>query len=278
LTCAARRSRIAWDVRRGIGRCQFGCMHYRYQENEVSYQRLQKTAESAVDYAGRSFENFDLRPFLEAVLPLMTFSGERPRAFEYGTGTGSGACFLAARGFVVDAVDISPTAIAMAHRFADERRLTVSFTVCDIRSMISPGPVYDLVVDNFCLQRIVTDGDRRRTLATVRGLLKPSGYFVVGTVPYRASRDFDRFDPSTGIVYRRVPADSGAYESAVHDGAERFVPWRRLVLSPELLRDELERGEFRVTHQDGACCLCVLADRPAGGLPSPADCGGTVLP
>jgi len=254
-------------------------MDYRYEDNEIRYRRLQ-TLDKATDYAGRSFEDFDLRPFLEMVLPRMKFSGERPRTFEYGTGTGPGACFLAARGFVVDAVDISPTAIAMARRFADERRLTVSFTACDIRSMIPPGPVYDLVVDNFCLQWIVTDGDRRRTLATVRSLLRPSGYFVVGTVPYRASRDFgtDRFDPSTGIVYRRVPADSGAYESAVHDGAERFVPWRRLVLSPELLRDDLDRDAFRVKHQDGACCLCVLDDRPAGGLPSPADCGGTVLP
>jgi SAM-dependent methyltransferase len=255
-------------------------MDYRYEENEVSYQRLQRTADSAVDYAGRSFEDFDLRPFLEMVLPRMKFSGERPRAFEYGTGTGPGACFLAARAFVVDAVDISPTAIALARRFAAERRLTVSYTVCDVRSMIPPGAVYDLVVDNFCLQRIVTDGDRRRTLATARSLLKPSGYFVVGTVLYRASRDLgtDRFDPSTGIVYRRLPADSGAYESAVRDGAEWSVPRRRLVLSPELLRDELERAGFRVTHQDGACCLCVLADRPAGGLPCPADCGGAVFP
>jgi SAM-dependent methyltransferase len=253
-------------------------MDYRYEDNEIRYRRLQ-TLDKATDYAGRSFEDFDLRPFLEMVLPQMKFSGERPRAFEYGTGTGPGACFLAARAFVVDAVDISPTAIAMAHRFADERRLTVSFTVCDIRSMIPPGPVYDLVVDNFCLQRIVSDGDRRRTLATVRSLLKPSGYFV-GTVPYRASRDFgtDRFDPSTGIVYRRLPADSGAYESAVRDGAEWSVPWLRLVLSPELLRDELERAGFCVTHQDGVCCLCVLADRPAGGLPCPADCGGAVFP
>jgi hypothetical protein len=156
-------------------------MDYRYEENEVSYQRLKRMVESAVDYAGRSFENFDLRPFLEAMLPLMTFSGERPRAF---------------------------------------------------RGMFSAG-----------------SGIRR-----------------------------DRFDPSTGIVYRRLPADSGAYESAVRDGAEWSVPWLRLVLSPGLLRDELERAGFRVTHQDGACCLCVLADRPAGGLPCPADCGGAVFP
>lgn len=247
-------------------------MDLRYEQNEASYQRLQKTAGRAVDYAGRSFEDFDLRPFLEAVLPPMTFSGERPRAFEYGTGTGPGACFLAARGFVVDAVDISPTAIALARRFAEERRLTVSFAVCDIRSMTPPGPLYNLVVDNFCLQWLVADDERRRVLAMARSLLKPGGNFVVGTVPYRAGRDFgaDRFDPSTGIVHRRLPADPGECEEAVRIGAEWFVPWRRLVLSPELLRAELERAGFRVTHQDGARCLCVPTtgppvDSPAAG-------------
>jgi hypothetical protein len=73
-------------------------MDYRYEENEVSYQRLQRTADSAVDYAGRSFEDFDLRPFLEMLLPRTTFSGERPRAFEYGTGTGPGGMFSGGSG------------------------------------------------------------------------------------------------------------------------------------------------------------------------------------
>lgn len=238
-------------------------MDYLYEQNEARYRRLQ-TAGKAVDYAGGSFEDFDLRPFLEAVLPRMTFSAERPRAFEYGTGTGPGACFLVARGFVVDAVDISPTTIALARRFAEERRLTVSFAVCDIRRMPLPGSLYDLAVDNFCLQHLVGDGERRRALAMARSLLKPCGYFVVGTVPYRAGRDFgtDRFDPSTGIVYQRLAADPGACETAVRIGAEWFVPWRRLVLSPELLRADLERAGFRVTHQDGARCLCVPTDAP----------------
>jgi SAM-dependent methyltransferase len=247
-------------------------MNYRYEENEARYQRLQRTADRAVDYAGRSFEDFDLRPFLEMVLPLMTFSGERPRAFEYGTGTGAGACFLAARGFIISAVDISPTATVMARRFADERCLSVSFAACDIRSMTSSGPLYDLVVDNFCLQRLVADDERRRVLALARNLLKPSGYFVVGTVPYRVGRNFgtDHFDSLTGIVYRRLLADPSECEDAVRIGAEWFVPWSRLVLSPQLLRAELERAGFRVTHQDGGRCLCVpTAGPPVDSLPRP---------
>ncbi len=233
-------------------------MSNRQSENEASYRRLGAIGE-AVDYAGRSFEHFDLRPFLETALPQMTFPCERPRAFEYGTGTGPGACFLAARGFVVDAIDISPTAIALARRFAAERGLTISFAVGDIARLAPRRAVYDLVVDNYCLQHLVGEAERRRALATVRRLLAPGGYFVVGTVLHRAGRDFgaDRFDPSTGIVYRRVDGEPGP--DAVRFGSEWWAAWRRFVLSPDALREELGRAGLRVTHQDGARCLCVTA-------------------
>ncbi len=55
-----------------------------------------------------------------------------------------------------------------------------------------------------------------------QSLVKLGGNLVVGTVPYRAGRDFgtDRFDLSTGIVYRRLPVDPGECEEAVRIGAE----------------------------------------------------------
>jgi len=234
-------------------------MTHRLRDNEASYRRLATIGE-AVDYAGRSFDQFDLRPFLEAVLARITFADARPRAFEYGTGTGPGACFLAARGFVVDAIDISPTAIALARRFAAERGLTISFAVGDIARLEPTDATYDLVVDNYCLQHLVPDDERRRALATVRGLLAPGGRFVVGTVLHRAARDFgaDRFDPATGVVYRRIDGEPGP--DAVRFGSEWWMPWRRLVLSPAALRDELGRAGLRVIHQDGGRCLCVAAD------------------
>jgi SAM-dependent methyltransferase len=242
---------------------------YRYRESEASYWRLRATR-SPVDYAGRSFDDFDLRSFLDSALRSMVFSDLRPCAFEYGTGTGAGACFLAARGFEVDAIDISPTAIALAQRFASERHLKVAFAVADITRMTPPGPLYDLVVDNFCLQYVIREDERHQVLRTVRDLLKKDGYFVIGTVPYRDGRDFgpDRFDPSSGIVYRRLPVDSAPCEEAVLFGGEWFAPWRRLVLRPEALRLELEAAGFRVLHQDGARCLCDRASEhgPGGGV------------
>ena len=234
-------------------------MSHWQRENETSYRRL-GTVGDAVDYAGRSFEQFDLRPFLEAAHAWMTFAAERPRAFEYGTGTGPGACFLAARGFAVDAIDISPTAIDLARRFAAERGLTISFEVGDIARLPPRPSVYDLVVDSYCLQRVVGEADRRRALATVRSLLAPGGYFVIGTVLHRAERGFgaDRFDPSTGIVYRRVDGEPGP--DAVRFGSEWWLARRRIALSPDALREELGRAGLRVTHQDGGRCLCVAAD------------------
>ena len=234
-------------------------MSHRQRENEASFRRIERIGE-AVDYAGRSFEQFDLRPFLEVALGRMTFAAEHPRAFEYGTGTGPGACFLAARGFVVDAIDISPTAIALARRFAAERGLTISFAVGDITQLRPAGVAYDLVVDNYCLQHLVGDDERRRALATARSLLAPHGYFVVGTVLRRADRDFgdDHYDPSTGIIYRRIEGDPGP--DAVRIGSEWRVAWRRIVPSPDALGEELRRAGLHVIHQDGARCLCIAAD------------------
>jgi SAM-dependent methyltransferase len=231
---------------------------HRQSENEASFRRLENIGE-AVDYAGRSFEQFDLRPFLETALARMTFATERPRAFEYGTGTGPGACFLAARGFVVDAIDISPTAIALARRFAAERGLTISFAVGDITQLRPVGVTYDLVVDNYCLQHLVGDDERRRALATARSLLAPRGYFVVGTVLRRADRDFgeDHFDPATGIIFRRIEGVPGP--DAVRFGSQWRVPWRRLVLSPDALAEELRRAGLHAILQDDARCLCVAA-------------------
>ena len=42
------------------------CISYPYGQNQIRYRRLQ-TLDKATDYAGRIFENFDLRPFVEAV-------------------------------------------------------------------------------------------------------------------------------------------------------------------------------------------------------------------
>ncbi len=231
-------------------------MKYSDVQRDTCYQQLRELGK-AVDYAGGSFENFDLRPFLEQMLPGLTVSTTRPRVLEYGTGTGPGACFLAARGFQVDAIDLSPTAIELARKFAAQRNLDIHYEVADICSLICQSPVYDLVIDNFCLHCLVTDERRRSALAAVGSMLKPSGYFLIGTAVFRADRDLgeDQCDPRTGIRYRKVGADAHGYEDAVFRDDGWYFPRTRYVRADEL-KSELAQAGFRVIYQDGGRVLC----------------------
>lgn len=226
-------------------------MQYKVTEWEARYRQLEP-AGAAVDYAGRSFEHFDLREFLELCLPQMQFAAQQPRALEYGTGTGPGACFLAARGFRVDAIDISTTAIEMARRFAAERNLTIDYRVSDIGTFAAPDATYDLVVDSFCLHRIISDGDRARAMANVHRLLKPGGYYLLGCAVFRADRDFapEQLDPATGIVYADLPLDGSPFADAVLLGG-RWVYARHRFATGGHLRGELEAAGFAVLSQPG---------------------------
>jgi SAM-dependent methyltransferase len=240
-------------------------MKYSREDAEGRYLQIASVGR-AVDWKGHSFEDFDLRPFMEKVLPTLRIVAPEPTAMEYGTGTGPGACFLAARGFRVDAIDLSPTAIQLARRFAAERGLDVRFEVADICNFPDLGRCYDLVVDSFCLQRIVGDAERAKALETVRSLLKPDGYFLVATVLFREGRDFGRdlFDPQTGTRYRRVGEHKQNFEEVVHMEQGWYVPFRRYLRAHELY-SELEASGFQILHQEGGRVVCVGHERRRDG-------------
>jgi SAM-dependent methyltransferase len=236
-------------------------MTYAFLEQELRYQRLSALGK-AVDYAGKDFEQFDLRPFLEYIWPVLTFREARPRALEYGTGTGPGACFLARRGLQVDAIDISPTAIHLARMFAAQRNLEINYQVEDICNFSCPERRYDLVVDNFCLLRVITDERRRRALAVVRSTLKPTGYFVLGTSIFRAGRynSGDYVDAATGIIYREVEALPPETCDDVLEWNGRLLYALARHVRPEAFRAELEQAGFRILWQAGGRVLCQVND------------------
>ncbi len=131
------------------------------------------------------------------------------------------------------------------------------FEVADITDLPRWPARYGLVVDSFCLHNLLADADRRRTLATVRSLLRPDGYFVVGTSVFDAGRDYgsDTRDEQTGIVYSPLPGDSIDYSDAVQiDGAWFYAKVRHV--PPSDLRAELEVAGFRVLEQQGGRVLC----------------------
>jgi 2-polyprenyl-3-methyl-5-hydroxy-6-metoxy-1,4-benzoquinol methylase len=113
-------------------------MSGRYYEAEhfAAYERIRREGLSQrndlhTSERTRGYENFEGRDFLDRVLP----SGDqarRRRVLKYGCGTGAAACFLAQRGFQVDAVDLVPDAIVVARRFAAEHGLEIHYAVQDI--------------------------------------------------------------------------------------------------------------------------------------------------
>jgi 2-polyprenyl-3-methyl-5-hydroxy-6-metoxy-1,4-benzoquinol methylase len=229
-------------------------MRYYQSEHDTAYRKIEALGYSQWNDlfdqdTGWTYDHFQNRAFLERVIPRLDLPvASATSVFEYGCGTGPAACYLAAQSFQVDAVDLIPGAITIARRMAEERGVRVDFSVADICALASE-PVtrqYDLVLDSYCLQSIVTDQDRRAVFSAVRARLKPNGYYVISTAMYDPDREYEPgcFDPATGICYREVPAGSGEDHAVEIDGRS-LIPHRRH-LTDEALRDELVSAGFEV--------------------------------
>ncbi len=252
-------------------------MKYYYREHLAGYEQVVaegKTAWGEI-HGVEGFENFSSRPFLEKALPRLVFDSPRPCALEYGCGTGPGACFLAARGFAVDGIDLIPAAIEIARQQAAQRKLDIRFEVMDVCSLPTDGPPYDLIVDSYCLQGVVLDAERRRLFAAVQARLAPAGYYLVSSAIFNEKSfhpDQTIRDERTGIIYHGywdgglIDPDGIAYDTFA-EKPEGFEPVLRIAgrwclplrrhRTPAALRTELESAGFRVLLQDANHFVCV---------------------
>ncbi|MGC4108097.1 MAG: class I SAM-dependent methyltransferase [Thermomicrobiales bacterium] len=232
-------------------------MRYYRDEHETAYRAIVARGltqwNDLFDDAVWTYDEFQNRAFLETVIPSLGLPAPaQARVLEYGCGTGPAACFLAAQGFAVDAFDLIPEAIAIARRMAEERGVRVGFRVADICDLASEpaGDGYDLVLDSFCLQSIVTDEDRAALFAAVRARLKPTGAYLISTAIVTPERTYDpgTYDADTGIVLRVVDSDADI-EGVVTIEGRHVIPHRRH-RTPDALRDELTAAGFMVASLD----------------------------
>ncbi len=258
-------------------------MKYYYREHIDGYEQVKAEGHLAwhTRFSGKPFDDFPTRTFLEYALPRLELARARPTALEIGCGTGVGACFLAQRGFQVDAIDLIPAAIEIARKVAGERQLDINYQVQDVCDLSPRGDQYDLIVDSFCLQGIVFGEERARVFAAVRARLRPDGYYLVSTAMF----DKDRFredetvtdkrtgivyhrygekgliDAATGIVYVELDESPDLYEGAAEIGGIWYLPSRRHH-RPPALKAELEQAGFAVLYQGGEYgenVICTLA-------------------
>ena len=261
-------------------------MKYYYREHLLGYERVEAEGKTAwAEIHGEvGFDNFPSREFLKSALPRLSFAASPPAALEYGCGTGPGACFLAGKGFQVDAIDLIPTGIEIAKQVAKERNLDIRYEVQDICELPREGKAYDLIVDSYCLQCIVMDAEREKLFSTVRGRLRPNGYYVVSTaifdqdglrreqvhdegtgIVYNRYRDNLLIDPKRGIVYLMLDERPEGYEPVARIGGTWCLPTRRH-LTPPALKVELEAAHFRVLFQDGGNLICTNRESDAALL------------
>ncbi|GHC51445.1 class I SAM-dependent methyltransferase [Streptomyces flavofungini] len=100
------------------------------------------------------------------------------RALELGCGPGRNALHLAALGFAVDAVDVSPAALAWARERARAAGAEVRFHLGDAFALdpaVLDGP-YDLVYDSGCFHHLPPHR-RVSYLALLERALAPGGHF-----------------------------------------------------------------------------------------------------
>ncbi|MEU1122623.1 class I SAM-dependent methyltransferase [Streptomyces sp. NPDC005899] len=97
------------------------------------------------------------------------------RALDLGCGPGRNALYLASRGFRVDAVDLSPGAVAWAGERAREAGADIRFHCGDAFAEGMPGGPYDLIHDSGCFHHLPPHR-RISYLSLVERVLAPGGH------------------------------------------------------------------------------------------------------
>ncbi|MFJ8748445.1 class I SAM-dependent methyltransferase [Streptomyces sp. NPDC102441] len=100
------------------------------------------------------------------------------RALDLGCGPGRNALWLSSRGFEVDAVDLSPGAVAWAKERAQEAGADIRFHCGDAFAEGAPSGPYDLINDSGCFHHLPPHR-RVSYLQLVERSLAPGGHLAL---------------------------------------------------------------------------------------------------
>jgi SAM-dependent methyltransferase len=160
----------------------------------------------------------------EALAELIESGKVQPcKAVDLGCGTGNYAIYLASRGFDVTGIDVSPAAIEIARRKAEQKGVRCNFLVADVLGELAPlvQPV-DFAYDWELLHHIFPHS-RKKYVQNVHRLLRPGGkYFSVC---------FHERDPQFGGAgkYRKTRLGTVLYFSSENELRALFEPYFRII-------------------------------------------------
>ena len=230
-----------------------------YEGHERVYQRL---AEENADCWGHDdFDNVHMLPFLNSAIERTDLaSRDVVDVLVIGCGTGPLACALSKKGFDVNGMDISPTAIELAKQQAAKRALAINYWAGDICNDDLGADKYDLIVDSHCLHCIVADDDRKTAFQSICRALKDDGYFILETMMGTLLTE-ERSTDADGIVWKSYGHAEPEFEPRVQRDGVWHVPERRIRPTKTALDEELIGYGFRIqwsnaTEPEEANGLC----------------------
>lgn len=97
---------------------------------------------------------------------------------ELGCGPGRNAIYLAEKGAVVDAVDLSSESLCWAKERADERGVSVNFIQSNIFDLPIKPEAYEMIYDSGCFHHIAPHR-RMQYIELLQKALKPRGHFAI---------------------------------------------------------------------------------------------------
>lgn len=137
------------------------------------------------------------------------------RTLEVGSGTGTNALWLVARGFDVLGVDVSPRAVQMAATKASDVQGRCTFSVLDFLTDAPPEGPFEFVFDRGVFHVFDEPSDRSRFAARIAQVLHRDGVWVsvIGSTegperdhgpPRRSARDIiDAIEPALELAHLR---------------------------------------------------------------------------
>ena len=267
---------------------------YFYHEHLADYAMMKTKGMKSRDelYGSLDFSDFPSKSFLTETLPRLDVKAGA-RVLELGCGTGSGACFLAELGYQVHGIDVIPDAIDKARDIAVERGLDIEYEVMDVCRLPREGEPYELIIDSYCSQGIVTDEDRAAMFSGVKARLASGGYFLMSCSVFEPRREApetrivdrttgkaftafdgdDLWDGDTETCYNQFSVDPLRPDAGPEDyGGTILVngAWyihRRRYRTPENLRAELESHGFKVLEQNGEVVENAICTHQGVSLP-----------
>lgn len=162
-------------------------------------------------------------------------------AIDLGCGEGIDAIWLAAQGWRVSGLDVSPAAIGRARELADEAGVVADFRVGDARDLSAFGArSFDLAVSVFSLHMLLREDDRLRMLREARRVLRRHGWLFLDNLARSRTRDGRALPPGQLSEYE---VTVGGQQTRVTLPA---VPSMRF--ADQQLRHELEVAGFEVAR------------------------------